>query len=123
MLEIGLGCQSLFDATQIVAVLGGRLGTQFPRLLCYVGRRQVRIQKTERVRYLDDPHSSFALLLNDLIAQSLHSRPMHLWPEMMFRMITVVKPRPVIDPAVGTHAPRNRFIWIATVMPIITIQI
>src|SRR3954470_3880050 len=112
-----------FDATQIVAALRNWLGAQFPLLLCYVSGWQMRIQKPERVRHLDDANSSLALLLNNLIAQRLHSRPMDLWPEVMFCVITIVKPRPVIELSVGAHSPRNWFIGVASVMPVIAVQI
>src|SRR5262249_23747257 len=53
----------------------------------------------------------------------LHSGPMHLWPKMMFGVVTVVEPRPVIELAVGAHTPGNRLVWIAAVVPVVTIQI
>src|SRR5262245_27224885 len=92
-------------------------------LLPQVRSRQIGVKKTERVRDLNDTHPGFALLLDDLIAQRLHSRPMHLWPEMMFSMVAIVKPRPVIQLAVGAHAPCNRLVGIASVMPIVAVQI
>ena len=48
---------------------------------------------------------------------------MHLWPEMMFGMVAIVEPRPVIELAIGAHAPGNRLVGIAPVMPIVAIQI
>src|SRR5689334_13708901 len=48
---------------------------------------------------------------------------MHLWPEMMFRVIAVVEPSPVIELAIGAHAPRNRLVRVAAIMPIVTVQI
>jgi len=48
---------------------------------------------------------------------------MDLRPEMMFGVVTVKKPSPVVEFAVGAHAPRNRLIRIATVMPIVAVQI
>src|SRR5215475_7879473 len=92
-------------------------------LLPQVSSRQIGVKKTERVRHLNDTHPGFALLLDDLIAQRLHSRPMHFWPEMMFGVIAVVKPSPVIKFAVGAHTPCNRLVGIATVMPVIAVQI
>ena len=81
------------------------------------------IQKAERVRHVNDPDSSVVLLLDDLIVQRLHPRPVHFWAEMMFRVVAVVKPRPVIEISVGAHAPRDRFFWIAAVVAIIAVQI
>src|SRR6266700_6578379 len=48
---------------------------------------------------------------------------MHLRPEMMFGMEAIVEPRPVIELAIGAHAPGNRFVGIAPVMPIVAVQI
>src|SRR5262245_37964370 len=96
---------------------------QFSMLLSQVSSRQIRVEETERMRDLDDAHSGPALLLNDLIAKRLHPGPMHLRPEMMFGMETVVEPRPVIELAVGAHAPGNRLVGIAPVMTIVAVQI
>src|SRR6516225_9261451 len=92
-------------------------------LLSRVSSRQIRVEKPERVRHLDNTRTRFALLLNDLIAKRLHPCPMHLWAEMMFGVVTVVEPRPVIELAVGAYTPGNRLVWIATVVPIVTVQI
>src|SRR6266513_4668838 len=104
-------------------MLGSRLGLHFAMILSSISGWKMRIQKPECVRHLDHAHSSLALLLNDLIAQRLHSRPMHLWPEMMFCVITVEEPRPVIELAVGADAPCNWFVWIAAVVAIVAVQI
>jgi hypothetical protein len=48
---------------------------------------------------------------------------MHLWPEVMFCVVAVVEPCPVINLAVGAHAPGDRLIRIATVMAVIAVQI
>src|SRR6516225_106593 len=88
-----------------------------------ISSRQIRVKKTERVRHFDNTHSGSALLLDDLIAQRPHSRPMHLWPEMMFGMVAIVEPRPVIELAVGAHAPCNWLVGIAPVMSIVAVQI
>ena len=48
---------------------------------------------------------------------------MHLRPEMMFGMVTIVEPRPVINLAIGAHAPGDRLVGIASVMPIVAVQI
>src|SRR6187401_2841626 len=84
---------------------------------------QIGLQKTERVRHLDNTHSSPALLLDNLIAERLHSSPMHLRPEMMFCMVAVVEPCPVVELAIGAHAPCDRFVRVATVMPVVAVQI
>src|SRR6476660_9487506 len=92
-------------------------------LLWQISSRQIGVKKTELVRHLDNTHSSPALLLDNLIAERLHPSPMHLRPEMMFGMVAIVEPRPVIELAVGAHAPGNRLIGIAAVMPVVAIQI
>src|SRR5438105_135697 len=48
---------------------------------------------------------------------------MHLRPEMMFRVVAVVEPTPVIELPIGTHAPCDRLVWFAAVMAVITVQI
>ena len=48
---------------------------------------------------------------------------MYLRPEMMFGMVAIVEPRPVIELAIGAHAPGNRLMGIAAVMPIVAVQI
>src|SRR3982750_244166 len=92
-------------------------------LFFWMSRGQIGLKKTESVRHLDNTHTSPALLLDDLIAERLHSGPMHLWSEMMFGMIAIVEPRPVIELAVGAHAPGNRLVRITSVMPIVAVQI
>src|SRR5262249_10907671 len=92
-------------------------------LLSHVSSRQLGVKKTERVGHFDNTHPGFPLFLDDLIAKRLHSGPMHLWPKMMFGVVTVVEPRPVIELFVGAHTPGNRLVWIAAVVPIVTVQI
>src|SRR5437773_8211956 len=100
--------------------LTNRLGLELPGFL---GSRHITLKKAESVRHLDDPHSGGALLLDNLIAKRLHPYPMHLWPEMMLRVVTVEEPSPVVEFVVGAHSPRNRLVGVAAVMPIVTIQI
>jgi len=50
-----------------------------------VQSRQVAIKKTERVRWFDHSDASGTLLIQNLIAERLHSCPVHFWPEMMLR--------------------------------------
>src|SRR5438105_4538818 len=52
------------------------------------------LKETERVWYFNHAHPGRALLVDDLIAQGLYSRPVHLRPEMMFGVVTVTKPSP-----------------------------
>src|SRR5947208_14146412 len=48
---------------------------------------------------------------------------MHLWTEMMLCVVAVKEPGPVVKLAVGAHAPRNRFVGIAAIMPIVAVQV
>jgi len=41
----------------------------------------------------------------------------------MLRMVTIVEPRPVIELFVGAYTPGNRLVWVATVVPVVTVQI
>ena len=85
--------------------------------------RQIRIEKAERVWGLDYPHPGGTLLVDDLVVKGLHPRPMNFRPEMVFSMVTIIKPSPVVQLVVGAHAPGNRLVGIATVMPIVAVQV
>src|SRR5437870_3422838 len=85
--------------------------------------RQITLKKAECVWYLDYAHANGVLLLQDLIAKGLHSRPMDFRPEMMFGVVTIIEPDPVIELVITTHPPRNRLVGIAAVMPIVPVQI
>src|SRR5437773_4889033 len=103
-------------------MLGSRFGLEpFPSWS--LGRRQIRVKKAERVRRLNYAHPSSALLFENLVTKGLYSGPMHLWPEMMFGVIAVKEPGPVVELAVGAHAPRNRLVRIAPVMSVVAVQI
>src|SRR5439155_2699753 len=103
-------------------ILGSRFGLEpFPPWS--LGRRQIRVKKAERVRWLDHTHSSSALLFENLVMKGLYSGPMHLRPEMMLGVIAVKEPGPVVELAIGAHAPRNRLVGIAPVMSVVAVQI
>ena len=85
--------------------------------------RQIGIEKAESVWRLDDAHAGGPLLVDNLIAKSLHSRPMHFRPEMVLGVVAVIKPNPVVKFIVTAHAPRHRLVRIAAVMPIVPIQV
>ena len=55
--------------------------------------------------------------------EGFHFCPVHLRPKMMFGVISVVEENPVIDFAVATHAPGDRFVRIGTVMTEVAVQI
>src|SRR5438094_10627730 len=72
---------------------------------------------------LDHAHPCRALLIDNLVTQGVHSCPVDLRPEMMFGVVTIIKPDPVIELVITAHAPRNRLIRIAAVMPVVAVQI
>src|ERR1700738_3717657 len=85
--------------------------------------RQIGIEKTESVRRLDDADAGGALLVDDLVAEGLHPGPMHLGPEMMFGVVTVKEPNPVVELVVAAHAPGDRLIGVAAVMAVVAVQV
>ena len=69
---------------------------------------------------------SDALLLLQICNASLklfHSSPVHLRPEMVFGVITVIKEQPVVQFPVAADAPRDRFIRVPAEMQEIAVQI
>ena len=60
---------------------------------------------------------------HDLIAQCLHSRPVHFRPEMMLGMKAVKKPDPIVKFVVTTHPPGKRFVRVAAIMAVIAVEI
>src|SRR5438552_4804110 len=103
-------------------ILGSRFGLE-PFRPWSLGGRQIRVKKAECVRRLDHAHPSSALLFENLVTKGLYSGPMHFRPEMMFGVIAIIKPDPVIEPVITAHAPRNRLFRIAPVMSIVAVQI
>src|SRR5438132_13722550 len=77
-LQIGPVCQSFSTHASLFAVLGSRLRVHFPMILPWISSWQTGIQKPQGMRHPNYAHSSLALLLDDLIVERLHSRPMHL---------------------------------------------
>jgi len=63
------------------------------------------------------------LSFHDLIAECLHARPVHFWPEMMLGMEAVKKPDPIVKFVVTTHPPSKRFVRIAAIMAVIAVEI
>jgi hypothetical protein len=47
------------------------------------------------------------LLFEDLVAKGLHPSPVHLRTEMMFGVVTVKKPDPIVKLAIATYAQAN----------------
>ncbi len=81
------------------------------------------IEKTKRMRRFNHANAGSALLFDDHIPESLHLGPMHFGSEMMFSMITVVEPSPVVQLVVTAYSPRDRFVRISAVMPVVPIQV
>ena len=85
--------------------------------------RQIGIKEAEGVGRVDDANSGGALLIHDLIAKRLHPGPMHLGPEMMFGVVTIEEPDPIVELVVTADAPRDWFVRVAAVMAVVTIQV
>ena len=75
--------------------------------------RQIGIEEAEGVRRFDDANPGGALLIHDLIAKRLHPRPMDFGAEMMFGVVAVEEPNPVVELVVAAHTPGDRFVGIA----------
>ena len=86
-------------------------------------RRQIRIEETECVRRLDHADTGGALLLHNLITKRLHPGPMNLRPKMMFGVVTVVKPGPIVELVVTAYTPGERLVRIAAIVPVIPVQV
>ena len=85
--------------------------------------RQIAIEKAEGVWRSNNAHARFPLLLDDLIPKRLHPGPMDLWPKVVFGVVAVVEPDPIIKLVIAADAPGDRFIRISTVMPVIAVQV
>jgi len=70
------------------------------------------------VWWVNHAHTSRALPFGNLILKGLNARPMDFRSKMMFGVITVIEPDPVIEPVIATHAPRDWLIGIAAVVPV-----
>src|SRR6186997_787645 len=86
-------------------------------------RWQIRIEKSKCVRGFDHANTGGALLLPNLITKCLHACPMNFWPEMMFGVVTVVEPGPVIEFVIAAHAPGERLVRITAIMPVEPVQV
>src|SRR5207249_4575350 len=58
-----------------------------------------------------------------LITKRLHAGPMDFRPEVVFRMVAVIKPGPVVELVVGAHTPGERLIRITTIVPVVPVQV
>src|SRR5215510_13058544 len=86
-------------------------------------RRQVRIEKTQRVGRFDDPHAFPFLLLNNLLVKLLHSGPMELRTKVVLGVVAIIKPDQIIPFVVGAYSPGDRLIGVASVMKEISVQV
>lgn len=59
-------------------------------------RRQIGIEKAKRVRRLDHADAGRALFVHDLVTERLHPRPVNLGPEVMFGVVAIKEPDPVV---------------------------
>ena len=75
------------------------------------------------MRRLDYSDTGSALLLHDLVAERLHTGPMHFRTEMMLRVIAVKKPGPIVKFLVTAHAPGKRFVRVATIVAVVAVQV
>lgn len=75
------------------------------------------------MQWLDYAHTGNPLLFQDLVPQRLHSRPMNFGTEMMFGVIAVKKPDPIVELVVTAHALCHGFVRIAAVMTIVPVEI
>jgi hypothetical protein len=66
--------------------------------------RQIAIEKAEGVWRSYHAHARFALLLDDLIPKRTHSGPMNLWPKVVFGVVAVVEPDPIIKLVIAADA-------------------
>src|ERR1700748_1086818 len=105
------------------SALMDRFGRNLVRSAMRAELRQILIEKTQRVRRLDDTNAGGALLFDNLIAEGLHPRPMNFGPEMMFGVVAVEEPNPVVELVVTAHAPRDRLIGMAAVVPVVAVQV
>ena len=69
------------------------------------------------MRVIDDADAFLFLQIGDLAMEPFHFRPVHFRTEMMFGVVAVVEENPVIDFPVAAHAPGDRFVRVAAVMP------
>src|SRR5476651_2250409 len=84
---------------------------------------QVRIEKAEHMRVLDDADAFLFLQLGNLAMEPLHRGPVHLRTEMMLLVVAIVEEEPIIDLPVAAHAPRDGLVRVRAVMAVKTIQI
>ena len=63
------------------------------------------------------------MLFHDLVAERLHSCPMHLRSEMMLGVIAVKEPDPIVKFVVTAHAPGKRFVRVAAIVAVVAVEV
>src|SRR5437762_8024293 len=71
----------------------------------------------------DRAYTFLLLQLLDTATKLFHLCPVHLWPEMVLGVITVVEKQPVINFSVAAHSPRNRLVRVRAVVPVVAVQV
>src|SRR4029077_20035343 len=84
---------------------------------------QIGVEKAEHVGALDCSYAFLFLDVGDAFLKRFHFRPVNFGPEMMFGVVAVVEEEPIIKLVVAAHAPRDRFVRISAIMPVITVQV
>ena len=72
---------------------------------------------------VDDADALLLLSLGDLPLEFLHLRPMHFRTKMMLGVVAVVEEDPVVNLAVATYAPRDRFVRVSPIVTEVSIQV
>src|SRR4029077_3948211 len=72
---------------------------------------------------VDDADALLLLSLGDPPLELLHFRPMHFRAKMMLDVIAVVEEDPVVNLAVATYAPRDRFVRVSPIVTEVPIQV
>ena len=75
------------------------------------------------MRRSNHAHARFALMLDNLIPKRAHPGPVNLWPKVMFGVVAVVEPDPIIQFVITADAPGDRLIGISTVMSVVAVQV
>ena len=75
------------------------------------------------MRGFDHSNAGSTLMFHDLIPQRVHACPMHLWSEMMLRVIAVKEPDPIVKFVVTAHAPGKRLVGVTTIVPVVSVKV
>src|SRR5689334_24112754 len=84
---------------------------------------QIRIEKSECMRRLNDARAGGPLFAHELPLKLLHLRPMHARAIMVLGMVAVVEPEPVVELVIGAHAPGERDVRLASIMQVVAVEV